>query len=128
MSRKLLLPVLLFCGILFLVSCGKDRSVANVTLNETVQPGSTYALDLTNYGDIYSTSTITTQATNYSVSEIDKDPATRKDIYYFSSDAKEAHNEKVVIEVINKERGGCTQGGVSHAGKTIVTINLNVVK
>ena len=93
-----------------------------VTLNENVQSGTSYALDLSVYGKNSSTATITAQPSNYTVSQVDQDAVTARNIYHFSSDTKIDTQEKVVIEVTEKNNSRCHHDD----DKTVVTINFTV--
>lgn len=113
---------MLFCGIIFLQSCKKDQEAQYVTLDENIKSGSTYSLDLSEYGERNAISSITTQALNYTVSQIDIEPVTGKPVYHFSSDTKTDDMETIVINVTGKRNGRCNQ---SNKKKTI-TIHISV--
>lgn len=117
--------ILLSCfaiGIISLQSCKKERETKYVTLNEDVKSGTTYSLDLNNYAKSAFVATITTQPSGFTVSQVDCDATTRRNIYHFSTDTKTATQEKTVIEVKEKNNGRCSHDDE----KTVITINFSV--
>ena len=68
--------------------------------------------------------TITTQAANFSVSSITKDPATSKNMYHFSILTKVQDKETVVITL--KENHGGRGGGGCNDDEAVITINFTV--
>ena len=126
MKKYLLAGLFFCCGILFLSSlssCEKlDPGTKNVTIDESVNAGETYSLELNKYGDRDSRPTIRRQAVHYTRSRIDRDPRTLDYTYSFSIDAKQQEKETVVIELSEDGGGHCN----SHDSKTVITINLTV--
>ena len=126
--KKLIFIYLLIGVFTFSIqSCRKDRdNIKYVVLNETIHSGDIYALNLSSYGDVDDISTISQQAKNYGVSQLDKDPVTNQSIYHFSFVSKLPDIEKIqliVSEVHHDGRGDC-----GHGHKTIITINLNIIQ
>ncbi len=119
--KKYLLPVLFTCGIFSLQSCLKPvPETKHVTLDENIKSGTTYSLDLSAYGNSRSENTITTQAKNYTISQIDCDAASGKKVFHFSTDVKTAEKETVVINVKDNRSSHCNNDDQ----KTEIKINL----
>lgn len=127
MKRLLFFGVVASVTSLALLSCTKNahdsRGPRSVTIDTTIASGSTYALDLKQYGDADDVATIKTQATNYTTSEIINAGTGFAPVYHFSAaSAKTAATEQVVIAV--------TEGnhGQRHANcdSTLVTINFTI--
>ena len=124
MKKYLLPPVLLLCGIFLLQSCKKGgHDTKYITLNETINSGSTYSLNPLIYGDDDDVASITTQAVNYTKSQFDIDAA-GKNIYHFSTGSKVQDKETVVITLTENHDG---RGG-NNCNKTeaVITINFTV--
>ena len=125
MKKNLRLLSIIICGIILLQSCAKiGAGIKIITLNETIQSGSIYTLDMSAYGSNASTIIIAKQATLFTISQIDLDPATAKNLYRFSSDGKLNENESVTISVNAKDAGRCERDG----NKTAITINFTIVQ
>jgi hypothetical protein len=113
----------IFC---MLQSCKKqDHKTQYVTLNETIQSGSTYILNLSNYGDEDDVVSITTQAKKYTVSEINKDAVTANNIYTFSVLQKTTEKQTVVITLKENHQRG-SGGGDCNRDKAVITINFTI--
>ena len=113
---------MIFCAIILVQSCTKPHETRYVNLDETVQTGSTYSLDLASYGNRNAIVSIVSQPTHYTVSQVDCDAATSGRIYHFSTDTKLAEKEKVVIDLSAKDNGMCSHDD----DKTVITINFTV--
>ena len=125
MKKYILFPAALFCSIILFQSCKKDgHATKYVTLNETVKAGSTYSLDVSAYGDADDIASISTQATHYAMSQIDKDATTDASIYHFSYDTKFQGNETVVITLSEDHNGRF--GGRCNRDEAVITINFTV--
>ena len=123
MKKYIFLLTFLLGSMMLLQSCKKEhKETKYVTLNETLQSGQIYSLDLATYGDADDVPSITTQADNYFVSEINKDASTAKNIYHFSGDNKFATPQKVIITLAENHggRGNCK------SDDTVITINFTV--
>ena len=121
MKKYILRAVFLLCGIVLLPSCKKGQETKYVTLNEAVKSGTTYSLDLTAYGERNAEVSITTQATDYTTSQVDRDTATGRNIYHFSTDTKIDEKETVVLNV-KDNKGHCSHD----EQKTVITINFTI--
>jgi hypothetical protein len=126
--KKYLLPcIILFCGMVLLQSCKKPgHDTEYVTLNETVVAGSTYSLDLSAYGDGDDEPSITTQATDFLVSQINKDAVTAKNIYNFSASIKSVGKQIVVITLKEGHHRGGPFGGNCNRDEAVITINFTI--
>lgn len=123
MKKYIFLLTFLLGSMLLLQSCKKEhKDTKYVTLNETVQAGQTYSLDLATYGDADDVPSITTQADHYFVSEINKDASAAKNVYHFSADSKFTTPEKVVITLAENHGG---RGDCKH-DDTVITINFTM--
>ncbi|MBC7535609.1 MAG: hypothetical protein H7258_07955 [Ferruginibacter sp.] len=125
MKKNLPFLFTIFCGIFLLQSCGKiSPGTKNITLNETIHPGSIYALDISAYGGNSSTAVNTKQADQFTISQIDLDAAAGKNMYHFSSDTKLNENQTVVILVKAKDAGRCGHD----ENKMAISINFTVIQ
>lgn len=112
--------------LVFLNGCKKPgHDTQYVELNETVLSNAMYTLDLSQYGDEDDIPSISTQATDYTVSEIRKDAVSSKNIYNFSSAAKSASAQTVVITLKegnhpNGPRRNCNRD------EAVITIHFSV--
>lgn len=125
MKKAIKTFLLLMCAGVYLVSCSKYPKSNYVTLNEAIKSGDAYSLDLSSYGGNDAKGSITTQATAYVTSQVDCDASTGKKIYHFSTDSKTDTQEKVVINLENKQSGRCRS---NEGQKTVVTINFTISK
>ena len=124
MKKYLQFTMLLIAVFFVLQSCKKPgHQTQYVTLNETIQSGSTYTLNLSAYGDADDEPSITTQAKNYSVSQIGKDAVTANNMYSFSVMQKASDKETVVITL--KEQHGNRRGNCNR-DEAVITINFTV--
>ena len=125
MKKHLFTAVIVLLGIVSLQSCKKPRHETKyITLDETVQSGNTFALDLTSYGDADDIPSISTQATTYVVSQINKDAVTARDIYNFSSSVKAQDKQTVVITLTENHAG--SGGGRCDGAVAVITINFTI--
>ena len=125
MKKYILLPALIFCGIIFLQSCKKEgHDTKYITLDETIISGSTYSLDPAAYGDADDLASITTQAAHYDVSQISPDAVSGKNMYHFSIITKGQDKETVVI-TLNENHGG--RGGDCNKAVAVITVNFTVL-
>jgi hypothetical protein len=125
MKKYIHYPLLLISMFLILQSCKKPHDTRYVTLNETIVSGNTYTLDLSAYGDGDDKASITTQAKNYTVSQISKDAVSSNDIYTFSVTQKQADKETVIITLKEDHRHGPSGGGCDH-DEAVITINFTI--
>jgi hypothetical protein len=119
--KKYLSFALLAASMFFMIqSCKKHgHETQYVTLNETIQAGSTYTLNLNAYGDADDVPSITTQAKSFTVSQINKDAVTANNIYNFSVAQKITDKQTVVITL--KEDHG-NRGGSCNRDEAVITI------
>ena len=113
-----------------LISCYKDAAhnsfhgSYSITIDTTLASGADYQLNLSPYGDADDTAAITTQAANFTTSEIANSTLGFAPVYHFSAvaNAKASSSEQVVIAV--------TEGGYelphSQCDSTIITINFKI--
>jgi hypothetical protein len=123
MKKYFPLPFLAIVLFFMLQSCKKHgRDTQYITLNETVISGNTYSLDLSAYGDEDDIPSITTQAKNYDVSQINKNAVTARNIYSFSVTQKTSDKETVVITLKEQHagRGSCNRD------EAVITINFTI--
>ena len=126
MKKYILFPAILLCGIFFLQSCKKEgHETKYITLNETVSSGNTYSLDPGVYGDADDVASITTQAAHYTISQMDMDAASAKNIYHFSINTKFQDKETVVITLSENHQG--RGGGRCNHDAVVITINFTVL-
>ena len=118
---KFALVLMATCFIL--QSCKKHKDTQYITLNETVQSGTTYKLDISAYGDDDDVPSITTQAKSYDISQINKDAVTARNIYSFAVTQKTADKETVVITLKEEHRG---RGGSCNKDEAVITINFTI--
>ena len=120
--KKIFQFFLLFI-VINIVSCKKEHTdqIKNVALNITIQTGTTYTLDLSQYGDDDDLAEIVTQANSFTKSEISQ--TKMPSIYTFLKDGNPKaggnSNEVVVLKVSEPTRRNC-----SH--ETKITINFTV--
>ena len=131
MKNNILLFTCLFCGTALLQSCEKEKNdIKYITLNENVKSGATYSLDVSSYQDKESLATIATQASSFTISQIDADASTGRNIYHFSTDSKSNAHEKVVIYIAevkdDHHHGPCNHDHHDNAPETVITVNLDV--
>ena len=123
MKKYILSIACLLCGIVLLQSCSKNKPEAKyVNLDESVQSGSTYSLNLGAYADRSAVASIATQASDYTVSQLDKDAGSGCSVYHFSTDSKTKDKQTVVLNLTNKGNGPCNHDD----SKTVITINFSV--
>ena len=127
MAKKFSYMAIYFLIVCGLSSCEKSRGkdeIKNVTLNVTINAGSIYQLDLRQYGDPDDIVSITTQALNFSTSEIVKDTYLGKYTYTFMRAAltKTLNNgtDKVIIKVAEPS-------GRRHHEETNITVNFTIL-
>jgi uncharacterized protein YgiB involved in biofilm formation len=123
---KKYLSFALFATAMFfmLQSCKKPgHDTEYITLNETIQAGNTYKLNLNAYGDADDEPSITTQAKNFTVSQINKDAVTANNIYNFSLAQKVAEKQTVVITLKEPKHHG---GRGCNRDEAVITINFTV--
>ena len=125
MKKIFPLSALFLFAIIFNISCEKehdDDEIKNVNLNITIPAGTAYTLNLDQYGDADDFAEITTQAANYTTSEITK--STMPGVYTFlKSGAPKLGgngNETVVLKVYEP---ACRK----HDDETHITINFTVL-
>jgi hypothetical protein len=128
MKKRLLFTTFILSFAAFSIqSCRKDHDdVKYVTLNETVHSGDTYSLNLSSFGDSDDIASISQQAKNYGVSQLDTDPVTNQSIYHFSLATKLQDTENVQLTVAEGQHNG--RGDCGHGHKTIISINLTVTQ
>ena len=110
-----------------IVSCkkeGRDRQeVKAVVLNETVAPGATYQLDLSQYADEDDLASIFKQASHFTVSEITKEGMSGNFLYKYVPNTPTktgvSNTDQVVLKVAEPE-GRCHHDG------TTITINFTI--
>ncbi|MEO6668840.1 MAG: hypothetical protein ABIN36_05160 [Ferruginibacter sp.] len=123
MKKFILQFSFLICGIVLLQSCSKNNQETKyVNLDENIQAGSTYSLNLGTYADRTAVASITTQASDYTVSQLDKDAASGCSIYHFSTDSKTKEKQTVVLNLTGKKSGQCSRND----NKTVISINFTV--
>lgn len=107
MKQYLRFPLLIVSLFFVLNSCKKPgHETQYVTLDETIQAGSNYTLDLSAYGDDDDQPSITKQAAEFSVSQISTDAITGRNIYTFSASQKNTVKQTVVITLKEQHRRG----------------------
>ena len=110
-----------------IVSCkkeGRDRQeVKAVVLNETVAPGTTYQLNLSQYSDEDDLASIFTQASHFTVSEISKEGVSGNFLYKYipkkPTKTGVTNTDQVVLKVAESEEK-CDQD------VTTITINFTI--
>ena len=123
MKKSILSITFLFCGVVLLQSCSKEKNNSKyVNLDESIQAGSTYSLNLGAYADRSAVASIITQASAYTVSQLDKDAASGCSVYHFSADSKIKEKQTVVLDLAGKNNGPCHHDD----NKTVITINFTV--
>lgn len=125
MKKYLSLTIFIMAIVFVLASCKKqDHKTQYITLNESVTSGSMYKLSLSAYGDADDEPAITTQAVNYTVSQLSKDAATANNTYSFSVNQKIADKETVVITLKENHngRGNCNR----NEAEAVITINFTI--
>lgn len=120
--KKYIITIVIACSILFMQSCKKDHETKYVTLNETVKSGKTYVLDLSIYGSQDAVAAIATQPVDFTISKIDHDVATGRNIYHFATDSKTQAQEKTIINITDKKNNRCSHDD----DKTVLTINFSI--
>jgi hypothetical protein len=104
-----LLLSLLATMILF-SACKKEKTdeITNVTLDVSVNAGEMYKLDLSKYGDADDNATITTQAVNFSTSEVVKTGIIGEYNFMKAGNPKAGGNgnETVILKVAEGTGGG----------------------
>jgi hypothetical protein len=126
MKKQLYILAIIATAAFVFASCkkdnGGDNEIKNITLNETINAGSTYTLDLSKYGDADDLVSITKQAIDFSVSEITKN--LQLGVYSFSKSGspKTGGNgsETVVIKIYEP-------AGRRHYDETNITINFTIL-
>jgi hypothetical protein len=125
MKKYIQLPLLIISFLFILNSCKKPaHETQYVTLNETIQAGNTYILDLSAYGDADDQPSITKQAASYVVSQISTDAMTAKNIYTFSDTQKSTEKQTVVITL--KEQHRRPMGRNCNQDVAVITINFTI--
>lgn len=110
-----------------IVSCkkeGRDRQeVKAVVLNETVAPGASYQLDLSQYADEDDLATIFTQASHFTVSEITKAGMSGNFLYKYVPNTPTktgvSNTDQVVLKLAEPEEK-------CHKDGTTITINFTI--
>jgi uncharacterized protein YgiB involved in biofilm formation len=124
MKKYIPLTLLVIAAFVMLQSCKKPgHETQYVTLNETIQSGSNYTLNLSAYGDADDEPSITTQAKNFTVSQINKDAVTANNIYNFSLAQKTTDKQTVVISLKEPQHHG---GRDCNRDEAVITINFTV--
>ena len=127
MKQFLLLGAIAAVGLL---SCSKQNDRGNrgtkyVTIDTTINSGTAYQLNLTQYGDADDVAAIKTQAAQYTRSEIVNAASGFAPVYYFSANTDPKTGvltEKVVIAITE----GNSRRPHPCSDSTLVTINFNV--
>jgi hypothetical protein len=126
MKKIMLFLVLSIAITAFLTSCEKERNdkdaVKNITLNVTVDAGSTYDLDLSAYGDADDIASIIKQAVTYAKSEINLTGG--KYIYSFmKSGTPKAGGNGMETVILKLSEPACRR---HHKEETNITINFTI--
>lgn len=116
--------VLFFFGsVILMQSCNKssDLEVRQVVIDTNITSGVQYTLNLRPYGN---TATITKQASSYATSEIVANSGFSTLLYQYSSLAKVAAVDQVVLGVSSGSRrnNNCN----NNSDSTVITINFTV--
>lgn len=127
--KKLFAFFVFFAGMsVIFPSCEKEMDDTKyVTIEAAVTSNSNYQLDLSQYGDEDDVATITTQASNFVVSEIQNTIGRFKPVYHYSTSAKTTTTDQVVITITEGKKDG--RNGRGHCDKddaTIVTIKFTI--
>lgn len=126
MKKYVHFPLLLISVLFILASCKKPgHETQYVKLNETIQSGSTYTLDLSAYGDGDDQPFITTQAVQYTVSQINMDAITAKNIYTFSV-AQKVTEKQIVIITLKEQHHRGSGGRNCDRDEAVITINFTI--
>ena len=105
-----------------LSSCKKEvaGTAQQIVIEAEIASGALYQLDLSAYG---SNAAITKQATSFTTSKISSTSRTSAGTYQYTSAAKTATTDQVVLAVTDGKTGSRNCGP---SDSTIVTINFNV--
>ncbi len=119
--------ILLFTALLF-NACKKGHhdkindKVNNISFDTTISAGTTYQLDLSPYSDADDSAKITTQATNFTISEINS--TTTPIVYSFlqntNSKIGESRKEVVVLKIYEP-------AGHKNCHEKTITINFTIL-
>lgn len=102
---KKIFPLVLLLMFTVMQSCEKhDEGPKKVVLNVTLASGEDYRLDLKQYKKEGATASITRQASNFSISEIEANS-----IYHYQAAAKTGITDKVVI-IVSGQKQECGNG------------------
>jgi hypothetical protein len=146
MKKIFIYSLAILSTIILFTSCKKEKTdeITNITLDVSINAGETYKLDLGKYGDADDVAIITTQATNFSTSEIAKVGVVGEYNFMKAGNPKTGGNgnEIVVLKVSEGIRGanGIPAGGCipnsndgehhvkkHHVEETNITINIKVL-
>ena len=122
MKKYILSAIIIFCGILSMQSCKKPgHDTQYITLNESIHSGDTYTLNLRNYGDDDDAPSITKQATDYTISQINNTT------YNFSTTTKSLEKQTVVITLTEDHHGGFGACNNNNKTEAVITINFTIL-
>jgi hypothetical protein len=124
--KKLLYAILPVIILLLTESCSKDHQHVSkqYTIDTTLTSGTEYQLNLQPYGDGDDTASISTQATNFTTSEIINVTGIFAPVYHYLAETKAGLADQVVLAV--KEGNHGNDGNMHHAASTIITINFTI--
>lgn len=124
---KKIVPVAVFFIFLFVVmqSCKKDVQKNEITtqirIDTTIVAGTDYQLSLAPYGDDDEIATITQQANDFSISQLENVTDVFNPVYHYVAPSKNSGTEQVVLAITqNPDSRRCNKDS------TIITINFTI--